>query len=204
MAPSPLLARLISLMACFLIDLEKELIKTKGGKGVCDQSSFFSTTSKQRQNALTWIGMRWSALVYLYTQSSIFLVLQTSSLANAAPVPVSLCTLDLELRPLLLRRSSCSLQPLQLDIIRHASNSGWSCLEPHCRPSCSSETSMLSNLDQLQLQLAILLHHRHVTCPNITGSPTCHRMIFCYVHGLPGDLPPFSSWAIYTRYVDGL
>jgi hypothetical protein len=34
--------------ACFSIDLEKELIKTKGGKGVCDQSSFFSTTSKQR------------------------------------------------------------------------------------------------------------------------------------------------------------
>lgn len=68
-------------------------------------------------------------------------------------VPVSLCTLDLELRPLLLRRSSRSLRPLQLDIIRHASNSGWLCLEPHCRPSCLSENFNAVQPRPAQLQL---------------------------------------------------
>lgn len=50
-------------MACFSIDLEKNFTKAKSDKGGWDQSSFFSTTFKQRQNALTWVDLRWSALV---------------------------------------------------------------------------------------------------------------------------------------------
>jgi hypothetical protein len=114
-----------------------------------------------------------------------FLALQTSSLlSNAAQedaVPVSLCSLDLEMRPHLL---SCSPRRFNLPLISHASTGGWPCFEPHCWPSCSSETSMLSN-GPTSTNSAAASHPpassiRHMS--NVTRIRSSHSIRFCYVH----------------------